>query len=106
VCLAHQNYSDSQVARGRQGAINLDVRRVIASHRIENDLARQRGRMLRLTSHRFALALFDLHYLATFVMAAFRANSVWHAGLTTIRTQGCLGNTQSIVRATFVSTSL
>jgi len=79
------------------------VRRVVTSHRVENDLARQL--MLRVTSHKIGLALFYLHYFATFVVAAFGANAVWHAGLTTIRAQGSLGDAQGIVRATFVSTS-
>ena len=61
--------------------------------------------MLRLTSHRFSLGLFYLHHFATFVMAAFGANAVGHAGLTAIRTQRGLGNAQGIVRAAFVSTS-
>jgi hypothetical protein len=61
--------------------------------------------MLRLTSHKYGLALFYLHHFATFVMAAFEANAVWQAGLTTIRAQVSLGGAQGIVRATFVSTS-
>jgi hypothetical protein len=61
--------------------------------------------MLQLTSHKLGLALFDVHNFATFVMAAFGANAVWHAGLTTIRAQVSLGGAQGIVRATFVSTS-
>ena len=103
--LAHENYSDSEVARRSQGAVNFDVRRVVTSHSVENDLARQLRLMLRLTSHKIGLALFYLHHFATFVMAAFGANAVWHAGLTTIRAQGSLGDTQGIVRATFVATS-
>jgi hypothetical protein len=78
---------------------------MVAPHCVENDLARQLGLMLRLTSHRLGLALFDLHHFATFVMAAFGANTVGHAGLTTIWAQGGLRHSQSIVRATFVSTS-
>jgi hypothetical protein len=78
---------------------------MVTSHCVENDLARQLRLMLRLTSHKLTLALFDLHHFATFVVAAFGANAVWHAGLTTIGTQCRLGNTQSIVRAPFVATS-
>ncbi|HKG98570.1 MAG TPA: hypothetical protein VKA97_12175 [Pyrinomonadaceae bacterium] len=78
---------------------------MITPHCVEDDLARQLGLMLRLTSHRLALALFDLHHFATVVMAAFGANTVGHAGLTTIRAQGGLRHSQSIVRAAFVSTS-
>jgi hypothetical protein len=62
--------------------------------------------MLRLTSHRLSLGLFDLHHFATFVMAAFRANTVGHAGLTAIRAQCGLGDAQGIMRAALVSTSL
>jgi len=58
-----------------------------------------------LTSHKLTLALFDLYHFATFVIAAFGANAVWHAGLTTIRTQSRLGDAQGIVRASFVATS-
>jgi len=61
--------------------------------------------MLRLTSHKLTLALVYLHHFATFVEAAFGANAVWHAGLTTIGTQCRLGNAQSVVRAPFVATS-
>jgi hypothetical protein len=61
--------------------------------------------MLRLTSHKLTLALFDLHHFATFIEAAFGANAVWHAGLTAIRAQRGLGGAQSIVRASFVATS-
>jgi hypothetical protein len=81
------------------------VGRVVTPHCVENDLARQLDLMLRLTSHRLGLALFDLHHFATFVMAALGANTVGHAGLTTIRAQGGLRHSQGIVRATFVSTS-
>jgi hypothetical protein len=78
---------------------------MVASHCVENDLARQFGLMLRLASHRSGLALFDLYHFATFIKAAFRANAVWHAGLTTIRAKGSLGDAQSIVRASFGGTS-
>jgi hypothetical protein len=78
---------------------------MVTSHCIENDLARQLRLMLRLTSHKLTLALFYLHHFATFVVAAFGANAVWHAGLTTIGTQCRLGDAQSIVRAPFVATS-
>jgi hypothetical protein len=61
--------------------------------------------MLRLTSHRLGLALFYLYHFATFVMAAFGANAVWHAGLAAIRAKRGLRGTQGIVRAAFVSTS-
>jgi hypothetical protein len=105
VDLAHQNNADAEVARRRKRAINLHVGRVVTSHCVENDLARQLRLMLRLTSHRLTLALFDLHYFATFVVTAFGANAVWHAGLTTVRTQGSLGDAQGIVRAPFVATS-
>src|SRR5829696_8417615 len=82
VSLAHKNNSHSEVACSSKGAINLHVRRMVTSHRVENDLARQLGGlMLRLTSHRFGLCLFDLHHFATFVMAAFRTNAVGHAVL-------------------------
>ena len=103
--LAHKNNSHAEVARRSEGAINLHVRRMVTSHRVENDLARQWGLMLRLTSHRLILVLFYLHHFATFVMAAFGANTVGHAGLTAIRAQRGLGDAQGIVRATFVSTS-
>jgi hypothetical protein len=62
--------------------------------------------MLRLTSHRLTLGLFDLHNFAAFVMAAFRANTVGHAGFTAIRAQCGLGDAQCIVRAALVATSL
>ena len=62
--------------------------------------------MLRLASHVVGLTLFDLHHFATFVMAAFGANTVGHAGFSAIRTQRSLGDTQRIVRAAFVATSL
>ena len=52
VGLAHKNNSNSEVARRSQSAVNLNVRRVVASHCVENDLARQTGLILRLTSHR------------------------------------------------------
>ena len=61
--------------------------------------------MLRLTSHVVDLALFHCHHFATFIKAAFGANTVWHAGLTAIRAQCSLGGAQSIVRAAFVATS-
>jgi hypothetical protein len=78
---------------------------VVTSHSVENDLARQLGLMLRLTSHKYDLALFYLHHFATFIEAAFGANAVWHAGLTTIRAKRSLGDAQSIVRASFGRTS-
>jgi len=105
VGLAHENDSHSEVTRRSQCAVDFHVRRVVTPHGIENDLARQRGLMLRLTSHKYGLALFYVHHFATFVMAAFGANAVWQAGLTTIRAQVSLGGAQGIVRATFVSTS-
>jgi hypothetical protein len=105
VSLAHKNNSHAEVARRSKGAIDLHVRRVVTSHRVENDLARQLGLMLRLTSHRSDLALFYLHHFATFIKAAFRANAVWHAGLTTIRAKRSLGDAQRIMRASFVATS-
>jgi hypothetical protein len=46
-----------------------------------------------------------LHHFATFIKAAFGANAVGHAGLTTIRAKRRLGDTQSIVRAPFAGTS-
>jgi len=79
---------------------------VVTSHCVENDLARQLGLMLRLTSHVVSLALVYLHHFATFIKAAFGANAVWHAGLTAIRAQCGLGGAQSVVRAAFVATSL
>jgi hypothetical protein len=105
VCLTHKNYSDSEIARRSKRAVNLYVRRLITSHCVENDLSRQWDLCLRLTSHGFGLGLFDLHHFATFVMAAFGANTVGHAGFTAIRTQRSLRDTQRIMRATFVSTS-
>jgi hypothetical protein len=51
------------------------------------------------------LALFYVHHFATFVKAAFGANAVGHAGLTTIRAKRSLGDTQGIVRAAFAGTS-
>jgi hypothetical protein len=78
---------------------------MVTSHCVENDLTRQLTLMLRLASHKLILALFDRHHFATFVVTAFGANAVWHAGLTTIRTQGRLGDTQGIVRAPFVAPS-
>ena len=76
---------------------------MVASHRVENDLARQAGFILRLTSHRSVLALFYLNNFAAFVVTAFGADAVWHAGLTAIGTQIGLGNAQSIVRAAFAA---
>jgi hypothetical protein len=105
VGLAYKNNSDSEVARRSKRAVNLYVRRLITSHCVENDLSRQWDLLLRLTSHGFSLGLFDLHHFATFVMAAFGANAVGHAGFTAIRTQGSLRDSQRIVRAAFVSTS-
>ena len=61
--------------------------------------------MLRLASHRYDLALFDLHHFATFVVAAFGANTVGHAGFAAIRAKCGLGNAQGIVRAALISTS-
>ncbi|HEY0724846.1 MAG TPA: hypothetical protein VGD41_12820, partial [Pyrinomonadaceae bacterium] len=52
VGLADKNNADVEVARRSEGAIDLHVRRVVTSHGVENDLARQLGLMLRLTSHR------------------------------------------------------
>jgi hypothetical protein len=49
--------------------------------------------------------LFHLHDFAAFVMAAFGAYAVGHAGLTAIRAKRGLGRAQRIVRAAFVSTS-
>jgi hypothetical protein len=105
VGLAHENDANAKVACRRQRAINLYVGRVVTSHSVENDLTRQFGLMLRLTSHVVDLALFHCHYFATFIKAAFGANAVWHAGLTTIRAKCSLGDAQSIVRASFVATS-
>ena len=103
--LAHKNNSDSEVARRSERAVNLNVRRLITSHCVEHDLSRQWDLLLRLTSHGFNLGLFDLHHFATFVVAAFGANTVGHAGLTAIRTQGGLRDSQRIMRAALVSTS-
>ena len=103
--LAHENHTDAEVTRRSKCAIDFHVRRVVTSHGVEHDLARQRGLMLRVTSHKCDLALFYLYHFATFVMAAFGANAVWQAGLTTVRAQTGLGGAQGIVRATFVSTS-
>jgi hypothetical protein len=105
VGLAHENNSHAEVTRRSKSAVDFHVRGVVTSHGVENDLARQRDLMLRVTSHKLGLALFYRHDFATFVMAAFGANAVWQAGLTTIRAQRSLGGTQGIVRATFVSTS-
>jgi hypothetical protein len=105
VGLAHEDNSHAEVARRSKGAINFHVGRVVTSHSVEHDLARQLGLMLRLTSHRLALALFYLYHFATFIKAAFGANAVWHAGLTAIRAQCGLGGAQGIVRASFVATS-
>jgi len=105
VGLAHENNSDSEVARRSKSAVDLNVRRIVTSHRVENDFARQRDLMRGLTSHRLKLGLFDLHHFSAFVMAAFGAYTVGHAGLTAIRTQCRLRYTQRIVRASFVSTS-
>ena len=74
--LAHENDSDAEVACRSKRAINLYVGRVVTSHSVENDLARQLGLMLRLTSHNVDLALFYLHHFATFIEAAFGANAV------------------------------
>ena len=50
--LPNQNYADSQVARSSQRSIDLGVRRVVATHRVENDFSRKPGFILRLISHR------------------------------------------------------
>src|SRR6266545_3697614 len=50
--LPNQNYPDCQVARSSQRSIDLGVRRVVATHRVENDFSRQPGFILRLISHR------------------------------------------------------
>jgi hypothetical protein len=81
------------------------VRRMVTSHRVENDFARQRGFILRLSSQEL-LSLFDLHHFATFVMAALGAYAVGHAGFAAVGTKRGLGYTQSVVRAPFISTSL
>jgi len=49
---AHQDDADAQIARDRERAVNLRVRRVVATHRVENDFSRQPGFILRLSSHR------------------------------------------------------
>jgi hypothetical protein len=105
VGLAHQNNSHAEVACRSKGTIDLNLWRVVTSHSVENDLARQLGLMLRLSSHNVGLALVYLHDFATFIKAAFGANAVWHAGLTAIRAQCGLGGAQRIVRASFVATS-
>ena len=46
-----------------------------------------------------------MHYFAAFVMAAFGAYTVGHAGLTAVRTKRGLRDSQRIVRAALVSTS-
>ena len=105
VRLAHKDHAHAEVARRSERAVDLSVRCMVAAHCVENDLARQLGFILRLTSHLIILGLFHLHYFTTFVMAAFGAYTVGHAGLTAIRTQRGLGDAQRIVRAAFVSTS-
>ena len=50
--LADKNYPDAQIACGSQRSVNLSVRRVVATHRVENDFSRQTGFILRLISHR------------------------------------------------------
>ena len=49
--LADEDYPDSQIARSSQRSIDLSVRRVVATHRIENDFSRKPGLILRLISH-------------------------------------------------------
>jgi hypothetical protein len=49
--LAHKNDAHTEVARRRERAVDLSVRRMVAAHSVENDLARQEGFILRLTSH-------------------------------------------------------
>jgi hypothetical protein len=91
-----KNYLNSQIACGGQRTINLSVRRVVASHRVENDLSRKTGFSLRLISHRRffgGLGLFDLHNLTVFVVAALRAHPVLQSRLLAIGTKGGLGRT-------------
>jgi len=103
--LAYQNDSHSKIARRSERAVNLDVWRMVASHCVENDFARQAGFSLRLSSHELRLGLFDLHYCATFVMAALGTDAVGHAGFATVWTERGLRHTQGVVRAPFISTS-
>jgi len=60
---------------------------MVASHSVENDLARQADFILRLASHRLVLCLFYLHNFTAFVVAAFWAYTVWQARFSAIRTQ-------------------
>jgi hypothetical protein len=80
---------------------------MVTSHCVENDFARRRGFILRLSSHvGSVLGFFYLHHLAAVVMAAFGTDTMGHAGLTAVWAKGGLRHTQRIVRAPFVATSL
>src|SRR6201999_4191397 len=85
VGLAHQNYLNAKIAGRSQRAINLYVRRMVTSHCVENDFARQRGLILRLSSHwRSILGFFYLHHLAAVVIAAFGTDAMGHAGFAAV----------------------
>jgi hypothetical protein len=51
VRLAHKDHTHTEVARCSERAVDLSERRMVAAHCVENDLARQEGFILRLTSH-------------------------------------------------------
>ena len=51
VWLAHQDNAHTEIARRSERAVDLSVRCMVAAHCVENDLARQLGFILRLSSH-------------------------------------------------------
>jgi len=106
VGLAHEDHLYAEIACGRERAINLHVRRMVTSHRVENDFARQPGFILRLSrTGDHVLRFFYLHYLAAVVIATLGTNAMGHAGFAAVWTKGGLRHTQRIVRAPFISTS-
>jgi hypothetical protein len=51
VGLPDKDNAYAKVTSGSQSSIDFGLRRVVASHSVENDLARQTGFILRLASH-------------------------------------------------------
>src|SRR6266850_943148 len=103
--LTNKDDTYSEITCSGERAIDFSQRRVVATHRVENDFSRRTGFILRPSSHRVCLGLFYLNHLAAFVVSALRANAMWHAWLTAIWTECGLGNPQSIVRTTFAAAS-
>jgi hypothetical protein len=106
--LTDQNYTHTEIAGRRQRSINFSVRRVVASHRVKNDLSRQTGLILRLISQERTnrrLGFFHLHHFAALVIPALGTDAMLQTRLLTIRTEGCLRNPQGIMRPAFPAAS-